>query len=428
MIKITSTARDAGRLSHIKPLAASGNFTIDFTDPITGKVRKRIEEKNHVFTESLMHGTGNWITKISGQTLVINDSDRVVDTTLPYIHGDTVAYGIPSQGSLGTTRGAYNAANQVLAEWTLEKIRWKFQYDFTTAQANGLPMKNIGLTSQYVMSLDRATAHGDLFLSSFKRKTCDGRYAYEISTAGIITIYDLFVGGATAGTIDISAVTGTASNEYKAVGYDAVTGKYYVWRGSSTAGNRKLYKFSDNSFLTLETTYSPSNMTLNASFYPTLYIRGDVMYFPYSNNIYYSNYVANDAYTTLNMSTYIPTNIVMVNEVSATYSAAAQNLDSGSLMSGKYLVSYAGSTYSTYGRKCFILDLETLEVIAVMAPLQTQNTIYDTIQHPLTNEKLFVNLFYKTHNAAIAAKVLGTPVTKTSANGMTVTYEVEVYW
>jgi hypothetical protein len=171
----------------IKPGRAIGRVTIDLLDPITGKVRNRVSNPNHVFEDALFSGSAyDWITSMSGQYTLLTDNATAVDEDLPFVLGNIVAYGIPSQASSGTYRGAYNAANQVLAAITTTSARWKFQYDFTTAQANGT-IKCAGLSNQYVeggrnhLSGYRASPYGN---NSY---TNDGRYTYVCSTAGVIT-------------------------------------------------------------------------------------------------------------------------------------------------------------------------------------------------------------------------------------------------
>ena len=79
----------------------------------------------------------------------MNNTNLSINTKYPYLFGQTVGYGKPSTAGTGLYRGAYNAANQVLRELSLDSVRWKFQYDFTTAQANDVPINVVGLTNQY---------------------------------------------------------------------------------------------------------------------------------------------------------------------------------------------------------------------------------------------------------------------------------------
>ena len=127
------------------PAIAKGHPCIELKDPLTGKIKERIEGDNHVFTDALFSG---WWSAVSSAFMVLSDDDTPVDNNFPYMLGNVVGYGVPSQSGSGTYCGAYNSTNQILASMTPDKISWKFQYDFTTAQANGT-IKSIGLTRQY---------------------------------------------------------------------------------------------------------------------------------------------------------------------------------------------------------------------------------------------------------------------------------------
>lgn len=92
----------------------------------------------------------DWVSMVSGLWLCLMDDGSANDVNFPFLSGQTIAYGRPSLGTLNTYRGAYNSANQVLAQMDATKARWKFQYDFTTAQANSGTIRSVGLTNQFV--------------------------------------------------------------------------------------------------------------------------------------------------------------------------------------------------------------------------------------------------------------------------------------
>ena len=241
-----------------------------------------------------------WWYAVNSVHMVLSDDDTAVDNNFPYMLGKVVGYGVPSAGSSGNYRGAYNTVNQVLASMTPDMCMWKFQYDFTTAQANGT-IKSIGLTWQYFTSCTYPISTYRLpnSGSSYASTTCDGRYTYTCSTAGIITKYNLYAN--TSVTIDVSATVGTSSNVNKDVGYSPDTGKYYILTYSSTASNRIMYVFSSNAFSTLETTYSASNIAFGSNNYP-IYIYGNYVFWIASSQIYYADFVNNAAYIAVSCS------------------------------------------------------------------------------------------------------------------------------
>lgn len=415
----------------IRPMKAKGHVTIDLTDPITGKIKERICGDNHVFLESLFsvpydsNAGRRWTNRVSNMWLCLNDSNAL-DTTFPYLLGQTIGYGRPSIGSSGNLRGAYSSANQVLAEQTLSSIRWKFQYDFTTAQANGT-IASIGLTGQYggisfaAMHASNYRMVADATVGDF---TNDGRYSYACSTAGIITVYDLW--SETTSTIDVSATTGTTAATTKTVGYAPATGKYYVWAYNSTSSLRKMYVFTDNTFGTLENTYTPTNI-VQASVWP-FYVEGNYAYFctNSSNTIRKADFVNNVSYTVWTISEY---NAAAYTE--NTNSATLSFANYGTTVVNGYLIVGAGRVSNAYN-KVVIIDLATETVLGYLSALGSG--VSACCQYPKSVEKLISNTHEissslgSLHNAAITNYILPTPLTKTSANGMTATYELEVFW
>lgn len=411
-----------------KPEAAKGHVCIDLTDPITGKVKNRVEGDNYAFPKSLFSGPSfDWKDAISNSFFALNDSPIALDQSIPYLMGQTIGYGRPSQPGLGTFRGAYNAANQVIAALDLTKIRWKFQYDFTTAQANSGTIRNVGLTNQY--GYGGASATSKRHISNFTvaqsaqyNLTCDGRYAYSCSTAGVITKYDLWMN--TTSTVDVSATVGNSENKW--VCYAPMTGKYYVYRYSNTAGTRRMYVFSNNTFANLETSYATSNIVL-AGPYPS-YVYNNYMFCllpSNSNDIYKADFVNNTAHQTLTLSAY---NNAEYTESTTYGTTTALGNGTIAIPGTSYFVCGLSTGYPA--RKSPLFDMNTSSIVGYLGTVQN-TSYYACCLHPIINtEKMLCDTFggYLYHNSALTTYILPTPITKTSANGMTATYELEVFW
>lgn len=409
------------------PSSAQGKFRIDLTDPLTGKVKERVEEKNHVFIDSLFSTAGfpgssspvrSWYDLLSTvyMTLTTNQSD--LDLELPYVPGNVLGYGIPSMGSSGTLRGAYNVVNQVLGDCTPESARFKYQFDFTTAQANGT-IGTIGLTDQYATGAKSYSQDfrpvGAWSDSTKSCLTCDGRYSYAVSTAGVITIYDNYL--YTSSTVDVSAIVGTLAATTKRIAFAPATGRYYIVCYNSTASLRNVYEFSDKSFTTLLNTYAVTNLNVNST---ANYVYGNYLFALGTTNITPFDFVNNVIVSPITLVA--PTSITTTNI----------NMMLGSTAHGKYIFCIA--TYSLQWGGVF--DMSTQSFVApIMSGVPSAGGYGVTMIHPAISGHAPVSTFthpttYKTlfHNSAVAAKKLDTPVTKTSANGMTVTYELEVFW
>jgi hypothetical protein len=399
--------------ARLKPYEAVGKVCVDLTDLRTGKVIQREQGKNMVFPAGLYCG-GDWVTHLSSSWLVMNDDDTPVDINMPYLLGGTIGYGQPSQAASGLYRGAYNPANQVLAEPTVNSIRWKFQYEFTSSQAIGT-IKNIGLTHQYNPNANIQYTP-DMFrvkypLTNKHFYTHDGRYCYQITDAGVITKSDVLT-GAVVDTIDVSAIVGSSASDKKAVGVAPATGLYYVCVYSTTPANRKMYVFSDSTFTTNTATYTMSNNTFNHGGY-CMYVYGDKAFFPRDEMV----------------------KVDFVNDLAPIEQTAEKSWilanPQFSLRNtfgyGKYIVKMVPYNAGVG----FIYDMEKEDIITSFNSTFAQDNTYGSFcVHPLVDTFLpclpLTTGIYT--NCAKTARVLDTPVEKTSANGLTATYELEVFW
>lgn len=412
---------DIAKLKNMKPVHAEGRPCIMLTDPLTGKVKEKIEGKNHVFTESMLSGYGyDWVQSVSQSYLCLTDSTEDIDAEVPYLLGQVQAYGIPSSGSKGLYQGAYSVTNQVLAKCGLGKINWKFQYDFTTSQANAT-FGTIGLTQQHdngqkkMLSGYRVPSK---YGTAYACLTCDGRYNYAITTAGIITKYDIWLGTST--TIDVSAITGT-TGMVLTVGYAPDTERYYIYRYHSTAANIRMFMFSDSSFSTLLNTYSPSNLQLGSAF--PMYVYNSVAYFfTLSKDYYYADFVNNGVLNSYTFPSTAKCNIAGTNIGVESIGAGMCPLKGTRIITGMGNMGYSQQ---------IIFDLATNAIVGYV--FQTGNSSgnapFVACKYPISTERIVCVPFNTTDtyvSAAISAYKLPTPVTKTVANGMTVTYELEV--
>lgn len=409
--------KEIARLNY-RPLEAEGRVRIDLTDPLTGRVVDRREGKNHVFTQFLER---SYLTKLNSIKTVLTDFTGTLDTTVPFLPGNIIGWGTPSTGSSGNYQGAYNSAGQVIFQYkpTSNSVYWKMVYEFTTSQANGT-IGCIGLTYQFdgtndfyngKRSLGNYTVGNDSYTN-----TNDATYGYVVSTAGVITKQNNITFDRT--TIDVSATVGTDGNYPKCVCYDSKNGKYGVLVASSSSSynaNNKLYIFSDNSFSTLETVYSVSNCPLDA-WYPA-YIYNSNLFLVNSDMVYVFDYTTNTLVTTIMQTASEGKNInSSVNNICLYYGCTA---------TGRYLI--CGQQYY-FG---MVVDMLAVVKYAVFCRSRSSTNSYtSSIENVNGNERMCINTSDNNYSSAIfdalTAKKLDTPINKTSANGMTVTYELEV--
>ena len=407
-----------------KPGRAEGLIILSLTDPITGKIKEQYKYKNHVFEDMLFAGPSyNWAAALNNSafsTLVLNDSIAPIDPNMPFILGQTLGYGLPSTIASGTIRGTYDTTKQILGSYTPEKATWCFAYEFTTAQSNGT-IGTVGLTSQYYRSPVKnfLSGYGQTNWNSQSLNTymSDGRFVYICSTSGIITIYDLWA--YTTATIDKSVTVGTNGSDGKIIGYNPANKHYYIYVYSSTAARRYMYEFSNNTFSTLLASYPITTATFTSTTSVPFYVYGNIAYLFYGTTVYIINFGTN---------TFTTSTLTIIN-------AAATHMGYGSLgdltqgcmpLTDKIILCGWGYNAS----QGILFDLETASIIGnVLTP---NRAYYPSCALPISNVTVpAITSATGTPwftSGAVAAKKLDTPITKTSADGLSVQYQIDIYW
>lgn len=240
--------------------AAEGRICVDYTDPVTGRVLERIEGKNHIFMQSL--AVSNLFSYLSNIALCVTDFSGTLRTEIPLVPGNLLGYGIPSQGSSGTLRGAIRTADCTFNDFTRERLLNKFVYDFTPNQLNGA-ISTVGLTNQFAMvDSNNTNVMPSQFLIPTKYRyfldqiTSSLRYIYRRDTnefyvfksATKISKYSMM--NLTETEIDISALCPAKENYSSAVsssslGYCAATGNFWLVLSWRDRVNNEYHSFMD---------------------------------------------------------------------------------------------------------------------------------------------------------------------------------------
>lgn len=399
-----------------------GKITLDLTDPTTNKVTERIEEYNTPFRESIL-GSNDWVSSVSTAKTCLCDDDRATNLNAPFVFGNGIGYGAPSQASSGLLRGAFNSAEQLLAAITPMSVRWVFRYDFTAPQAVGT-IKNVGLTRQYQTSgrtEARARVKSKGAPTVGGTSTQDGRYAISISSAGIITLRDCWFG--VNNTIDVSATVGNKTANGKAVAYDHVNKKYYVAVYSATAAERVVYRFSDITFSTLEATilipgYVENNGTIPA------YVHNNKLFMFLADRIRIHDLSTDTRLSDIGR----PTVHNLVEGPQA--SSRLQMFHSTIPFGGRYCLC-GNESGAGYGDTPWlpIFDMQDLNFPAMAVEPYNVATLphcyapYADTETPFKASGAWHYTF-----GAFTNHVLSTPVPKPDNKGLTVKYELEVFW
>ena len=397
--------KDITRLNEIKPLQAEGRCTIELTDPITGKVKERVGGKNMVFPETLM--VNRWWERINSAYTVLGDDDTPSSLDFPFMRGQTIGYGQPSQAGSGLYKGSYNASNQILCRQGEGKLSWKFQYDFTAPQAIGT-IKAVSLTNQFATNSYEVNFYAQISGGSYYYR--DGKYGYSVTTAGIITITNLY--NAISTTIDISEFL--QNNNARHIAIDKASGKGYITE--RVASNILIHEFSDNTFSEKINSYTISDTfddqwLVNSNW---CLVKGDSIYLGTQSNL-----IAKINYTDNTLVKFIEAPITIWGNLDNRYPPPLHINDDFVYFSRDYM-----SVLQCY----FKFKHDTIEA-TVKTPYNVGTFL---MTHPLATHPLPCTSSTSGRvdmlPCAITNYVLPTPVEKTNDKGMTVTYELDVYW
>lgn len=401
-------------LKNMRPFGAEGRVCVEYTDPVTGRIKEQIRGNNHVFTDALF-GMKHWDNALLNIPLFLSNNTDAVDETFPLMKGDMIGYGVPGEAASGTYKGSWNSAAGYRRQMTASGVSSKFVYDFSPSQVTE-EVKKIGLTWQYTgytappVYKPVYPAHLDTGYSDNTRLLFDG-YMYTVAS-GVVTKTDILTGNVIS--YNISGIVGTSGG---AIGINPHDGTCYVKVYSSTAANRKLYKFSDSTFSALSATYTISAF---ASSYN--YVFG-----VYGNYLY-------DVFAGRSIDFVNDTDFM---SFSITSDPVAQNFGLSSSVS-RYNMSvidkYMFSSSSSSNYATFIFDLEKgWQTGCAVVPKTGVN--FRISRHPaIPADKAFYHVALHSSqdsciNPAIAIYRLPPDAPERPAGyGMTVTYELEILY
>ena len=356
-----------------------GNVCIEYRDELTGRIKERIASKNHIFEDSFR--SGNWsdiLNNTSYENLFITDDNSPPDDNLPYLRGNIVGWGRTNTAASGLYQGNYITDKS----WLDRDINngmgrsWKWTYEFSSSQLPG-EMKSVGITNQY------ATCNSDFLLLPVRGRryyTAATAYfyrngkGYRAANTGIITVYDPFTN--TSDAINISAITGTAST--LCIGFAVDSQNAFILAYSSTAANRRIYRFMDESFDTLLETYSYSTITNYPSSNFMFAVYGDRLWYYSSSGWFSGNYTANE-------------NPTLIATPACVFNANLTSVDSNTSMTVKEGKVFCFKEVSSSSKARFsIWDLEKNEQFITMSPTFSSSTPQHCPQDPALSGRVFL--------------------------------------
>ena len=114
-----------------RPTDIVGHCKIEYKDPITDKVLKKIEGDNHVFIDQFYVQD---LKSMLSCKLVLTNGTSELDTSMPMIPGLPVGYGQINSAAEGIFQGAYRTTDSYIYKIDGEKIESNYVYDFLSNQ------------------------------------------------------------------------------------------------------------------------------------------------------------------------------------------------------------------------------------------------------------------------------------------------------
>lgn len=424
--------RDSLLLGGFSPDGAIGKVAIEFYDPLTGKIKERVTGENHVHADVLKSAYSDFL---GSMPLCITDSQLSYNSKLPYLLGKVIGYGYYNSSASGTYCGAYVAGSSYYNQLSINGLSSKITVQYLPSQALGV-LGTIGLTGQWATNMGWSAYEGQhkralyadksYFRNSDYVLVTSGQYVYSLNSAsGVLTKRHETVSTISV-TYDISSnIPGFNSSQMNyGIGYNPANGRFYIQSVSSVASNRKLYEYSDDTFTTLLNTYNISNY---AGYYQYSFIvYGNFMYIP--KNMHTNG--STDAKFNFVTNTVVPLNI--------TTSGWNPNISfqpgywiSYVIIDNRYLL--INNSYNSSASWIFDLLLDAYVGTFQVYHTGGNNYYGYYLKHPFTTEYFYCQSTYNswaTPRGCAAATHYQVPsgVVRPAGTGMTVSYELDVYF
>ena len=400
----------------------NGWVRIDYTDPLSGKVKKRVESGNHVFKDQFDSiAWFNVLNSTALDTLFITDDNTPPSDDFQYLRGNIIGWGRVGGSASGVYSGGYNTIESYTARYfsNENKMKWQYVYDFTPSQIPA-EIGSLGITMQYANYM---TSNVPVYPTKRFPYVIEANYyvyrnqtGYMISNAGIVTIYNQLENSKR--TVDISSITGTAST--LCIGLHAEDDRIYVLAYSTTAANRRMYEFVDDSFGTPMRTLSPSNITAYPSTSRVFAVYGN-FYFYYNSGWFRGDFV-NNVNATAQIMPACP------------YNTTLMTGNTGSIVLKDGCAYHFYDFYSTTGNRAPIWDLMmNRQVGTISACNKSSSTAYHqqcvidptSVNKPILLSNYSGLLFYY-RNALTCYVISNDQPTRPDNSAVQIRYQIEV--
>jgi hypothetical protein len=277
----------------------NGKVTIEFTDPLTQKIKERFVNKNIAFPLAWSSAQAHTVLANPDMpTLFITDNNDSLSPDFPFQKGNIIGVGgwlnqgnAEAGGLIGRMINLLSFRNKFLPDYG--GLSHRFVYDFdinqlfpkigsialTTQYANFVALGAVGytggITSGGLQALIKWLPYSPANRNPHIIKKQRG---YRCTSSGYLTVYNP-LDEVQEMRIDItpyyiSGQTYTYANTW--IGVSATSDRCYIFFNHITVTNRRLFEFADDTFSTVTNTYTTvSNITVPIS---NFVVDGDWMY------------------------------------------------------------------------------------------------------------------------------------------------------
>lgn len=166
---------EIGKVNAAAPVHAEGRVTLEYTDGLTGRVKERVQGKNHVFPGGMMLGGLPYLlgNNSTGNPLAIylSDYEGALDMEIPLIPGNIIGYGKVGSAATGAYLGTENTSARSLGVYSAGKFHYKRQWSWIPSQVPGV-IRKIGLSPR--LTGGNRSEYNNILFSPFPIALPDG--------------------------------------------------------------------------------------------------------------------------------------------------------------------------------------------------------------------------------------------------------------